>query len=459
MTAAAYGSMLKLEPDVESNSEDLPRRQLGVLGVAVMAFAIVAGGPFSSEAAIGSAGFLPTVIGLSGLTIFWVIPQALIVAEMSATFPQNGGTIQWVMQGLGPLCGFANGCCQLIGTVISNAMIFSVLRGYSTQFKSHHSPAESNWFSVSEVIMVLIALVGNVIGIGTSIFALMVLSVCVQIPFVLMPVVAVAEGKAFHFDALVQSEGRGEHISVFISTLFYCLAGWTYVGNIAGEVKDVKSSFPLGLFIAVLLVLLNFVYPLIYGVALCPDTRLWQTGYLVRVAEIVSPFFAWCVMVAVVATNTVALLACSTSLANSLAAAAELGIVPCDLLSTRMTRFNTPVPAIAAAILLPTLLSIVQGRFTKLSQYHFIFTQLALCFQVAAFLRLKYVEPARIRPFCVPGGQIGAWASVLSIFICLLISVLAMLSEHQDMVLTLLLVLLLLYAGGFMWREVKCRAS
>ena len=45
---------------------------------------------------------------LAGLAV-WAVPQALIVAELSTTFPgDHGGSVRWVEAGLGELAGFVN---------------------------------------------------------------------------------------------------------------------------------------------------------------------------------------------------------------------------------------------------------------------------------------------------------------------------------------------------------------
>lgn len=55
-----------------------------------------AGGPFGIEEAVGAAGPLPVFISLFVLGFFWALPQALMTAELSTIYPENGGYIVWV---------------------------------------------------------------------------------------------------------------------------------------------------------------------------------------------------------------------------------------------------------------------------------------------------------------------------------------------------------------------------
>lgn len=84
-------------------------RVLGALGVGVLGFLIVCSGPFGISDAVRAGGAGPTLLAILLLPIVWGCPQALMTAELSALIPHNGGSVLWVVHGLGPLPGFVAG--------------------------------------------------------------------------------------------------------------------------------------------------------------------------------------------------------------------------------------------------------------------------------------------------------------------------------------------------------------
>ena len=77
------------------------RTGLGVVSVLALVFFNVSGGPLGSETIISSAG---PIAGLSAIGIFvavFSLPQAMITAELSTAFPENGGYSLWVHAAFG----------------------------------------------------------------------------------------------------------------------------------------------------------------------------------------------------------------------------------------------------------------------------------------------------------------------------------------------------------------------
>lgn len=63
-------------------------------------------GPFGIEGAVQAAGPGPTLLGILLLPLVWGLPQALITAELASLVDENGGSVLWVVRGLGPYWGF-----------------------------------------------------------------------------------------------------------------------------------------------------------------------------------------------------------------------------------------------------------------------------------------------------------------------------------------------------------------
>lgn len=56
----------------------------------------VSGGPFGVEPVVAAGGPLIALLGFIFLPLVWSIPEALVTAELSTTFPEAAGCVAWV---------------------------------------------------------------------------------------------------------------------------------------------------------------------------------------------------------------------------------------------------------------------------------------------------------------------------------------------------------------------------
>lgn len=263
-------------------------KTLGAVGIAVICFAAVAGGPYGIEAAVGAAGALPTLVGLALVGLAWSLPQALVTAELSNAFPSNAGYVVWVLHGLGPVAGFVN-AYNCVAAALLNLPLYPVLfASYAQQLNPDLSLAALWSIKVGGVLG---ACALNIAGMAWVERATSVMSVLVQTPFILMPIAAAVLRKPFTWSALGQAApGWFDNSAVFVATLCWNAQGWSNLGNVAGEVKDPKTAYPRGTGLAVLAVTLNYLYPVALEVAIAPDITQWDTGYFVTIASSIAPW-------------------------------------------------------------------------------------------------------------------------------------------------------------------------
>ena len=67
------------------------RRKVGALGVALLTFFNVSGGPWGSEPIVSSAGPFFGFIVFGATILCWSLPFCLVTAELSSALPNNGG--------------------------------------------------------------------------------------------------------------------------------------------------------------------------------------------------------------------------------------------------------------------------------------------------------------------------------------------------------------------------------
>lgn len=400
-----------------------PTRTIGALGVAILCFSAVAGGPFGIEPAVGNAGALPTLLSLVLVSLAWACTQALMVAELSTMMPSNAGYIVWVFRGLGPVAGFTNAWLCTLQQVL-NIPLYAVLACNSLEQLVGALPFGAEYGVKLAVVAVAAAV--NVVGVEAveRISGAMVL--LVQTPFILMPIAWAARRQPFQWGALGTSVGGWQtDFAVFLSTVCWNVQGWNVVGNVAGEVANPSANIPAGVGLACLLVTLNYVWPLIFIIPMAPpaaeydptSTR-WGAGYFVSIAQgAYGPLGVWAALCAVLScmSNFIPQLATSS---RALQATAAGGMLPGRRLAAALAanhpRFHTPVAAVAAICCL--VLCLIVLDFDTLVTTQILLALAGLCLQFAAFLALKHREPRARRPYAVPGGLPGAVALSLPFF-------------------------------------------
>ncbi len=68
------------------------KKKLGLLALVVLIYYEVSGGPFGIEDIVRAGGPLYAILGF-GLFFVWVIPEALVTAELSTALPEASGAV------------------------------------------------------------------------------------------------------------------------------------------------------------------------------------------------------------------------------------------------------------------------------------------------------------------------------------------------------------------------------
>lgn len=169
-------------------------------------------------------------------------------------------------------------------------------------------------------------------------------------------------------------------------------------------------SYPLGVILGTVLIIVNYSLPIMVGLAVDPDWSNWGTGndnvdFIDMADKIAKWIGVWTVFGASFAVLGEFSAVVSSS-SRALQRMSQYRMIPKFLVKNR-TRFATPVPAIlfeaAATAALMTF------DFETLVVLDTFFNNVSLVMEVIAFLVLKQKYPDMPRPYAVPGGILGAW--------------------------------------------------
>src|SRR6476646_11188224 len=83
---------------------------------------MVSGGPYGLEEIIGDAGYGWALIILFVLPFFWSLPTSLMLGELAAAIPDEGGFYAWVRRAMGPFWGFQEAWLSLASSVFDMAI-------------------------------------------------------------------------------------------------------------------------------------------------------------------------------------------------------------------------------------------------------------------------------------------------------------------------------------------------
>src|SRR5438105_11868874 len=94
-----------------------PIRPISLLSLCAATFFMVSGGPYGLEEIVVGHGYARSIGLLLLVPLIWSLPVALLVGELSASLPEEGGYYAWVRRALGPFWGFQEAWLTLAASI------------------------------------------------------------------------------------------------------------------------------------------------------------------------------------------------------------------------------------------------------------------------------------------------------------------------------------------------------
>lgn len=418
----------------EASSPNLDTFQkVSIIPLVFLIFYEVSGGPFGVEDSVKAGGPLLALLGFLLFPFIWSIPEALITAEMSTMFPENGGYVIWVTSALGPFWGFLQGWMKWLSGVIDNAL-FPIL--FLDYLKSA-IPTLGGGIPRIIAVLALTAVLTYMNYRGLTIVGrvAILLGVFSLLPFLFMGIVAFPDLEPSRW--FVVDLGNVDW-GLYLNTLFWNLNYWDSISTLAGEVDNPSETLPKALFYALLLVVFGYFLPLLIGTGAIPLHReLWSDGYFSDIAKVLGGVWLRSWIQAASALSNMGMFVAEMSCDSfQLLGMAEHEMLP-SVFSKR-SRYGTPLTGIlfsASGVILLSWLSFQEIVAAENFLYCF-----GMIMEFIAFVKLRMKYPAASRPYKIPIGTCGA------ILICipptLLIFVVLALASLKVMAISLLAVMI-----------------
>jgi amino acid transporter len=417
-------------------------RKLQLWPLIAATFFMVSGGTYGTEDIVHGAGYGRAILLLLITPLIWSLPTALMIGELSAAVPAEGGYYAWVRRAMGDFWGFQEAWLSLVASIFDMAIYPTLFVVYLTRLFP--------WFAVGHRgVMVGIAVVGicvlmNIAGIRVVATTSYWLFLLLSAPFALIVLLAPSKYGALAQAVMTPSTS---HVDI-IGGLLICMwnyMGWDNASTIAAEVDEPQRTYPHAILGAVGIVAATYILPIaaVWLTKLPPEA--WETGAWADIAGVLG---GPALRIALVAGGMMSAFAMFNALVMSysrLPLAMSLdGMLPRVFAKLHP---RTQAPWVAIVVLgIGWACSLGLG-FERLVTIDILIYGGSLILEFVALGVLRLREPDLPRPFCVPGGLFGAVA--VGVCPALLLGFSVVHSDHESILgMNSLLFGLILIAGG-----------
>ena len=362
------------------------------------------------------------------VTVFaFLIPAALVAAELATGWPQNG-VYHWVGAAFGERTGFLAVWLQWVQSIFGITSILSYVAA-SFAYAVNPALASDRYFIVAVILIVYwTATFANLFG---TRFSGLISSVCVTSGVFLPALVLIIWGLFYvkdgypvrldlsmTVDNLVPSLKSVKSLIMFLSFIFG-FVGIEVSANVANEVKDVQKTYPAAVFTAAIT---GFVFTLLGGLAIAvvmPRTKIDLISGAVQALDRLCSIYevSWFLPLAAFLVAFGAAGQVSTWVVGpikGLWAAGKEGNLP--PFWQKANKNGIPRNLL---LLQAILISVIGCSFIFVPDVDFTFlvlTDIAVllyaimyCLMFVSAIRLRYTQPAVHRAYRVPGGNAGMW--------------------------------------------------
>jgi amino acid transporter len=375
----------------------------------------------ASAASIGYAWF--TWWGI--LIVLFFVPYGLIVAELGSTWTSEGGPYVWVHAGLGPRAASMTAWLYWINLVYWTPSLYLV---FAATFDAIFLGKEDL------ALQTAIALTLTWLTVGIGIVRLKVskwipnvgalVKAAIFVGLGVLAFAALARGKEpaneFRFETLAP---RWDGTIAYLPVLVFNVLGFELMSSAGDEMKNPRRDVPLAVVLSGLLVSLLYGLGALGILVTVPLESLSVVTGTWDALEILGGELGAGARWVVLLLGVGFLYACVANIvtwslgANRVAAtAARDGLLP-PFLGRLHPRFQTPHVVFVAMGVIGSVLLVGNALLASSTTNVFwmLFKLQGVCFLLSyagvfpSFVRLRYLEAAKERPYRVPGGALAAW--------------------------------------------------
>jgi len=362
--------------------------------------------------------------------LFFLLPTALVSAELSSAWPKQGGVYIWVKEAFGKRVGFLAIWLQWIENVIWYPTILSFVAG-TVGYLINPSLAENAYFLWGVIVasfwgatilnlrgMQMSALFSSVCAISGLLLPMTLI--------ILLGLVWVVAGNTAHihltWDSIMPHWGD-QSMWVSLTAIMLSLCGIEIATVHANDVEDPQHAFPRSLAYSVVIILATLILGSLTIATVLPQNEI---NLVAGIMQAFDAFFARYHLTGLMPVIAVMLVLGGLGGVNNWIIAPTKGLLVAaedDNLPTsfrKVNQYGAPSWMLIGQAVIVTIISSlflfmpsVNGSYWALTAlaaqlYMFMYFLLLL-----AGLKLRISEPDKHRPFHIPGGLMGVVTVVL----------------------------------------------
>ncbi len=361
--------------------------------------------------------------------VFFFVPGALVINELSSRFPEEGGLYAWSREAFGPFHGFVAGWTYWIytffyfpGLLLASASMAAYIMGGRGS-----ALAQDRTFQLTVSLgILLVAVVLNIIGLNIGKWLQNAGGVGTYIPLLMLVGIAavlyIHHGSATHFTVANMMPTWNWDTVNFWSQIAFAFTGLELVSAMSEEVRDPRRTLPRAVFGAGALIALMYILGTFAVLSLAPASDIDpQSGvfHAITVGAVALKLGFLGVLAAILVTFGNA-----GGVGSTVAGIARVPfVVGVDrylpaAFGKIHPKWKTPwvsilvQAGISAAILLGSQINeTTQGAYQKLIDAGIILYFVPFLYMFAAVIKLAHRKDRNENPHAVlvPGGVPGVW--------------------------------------------------
>lgn len=187
--------------------------------------------------------------------LFFFVPGALVINELSSRFPEEGGLYVWAKEAFGDFHGFVAGWTYWIYTVFyfpGLLLASASMMAYVIGEKGGPLSQDRTFLLVVSIVLLLVAVVMNIIGLNVGKWLQNAGGVGTYIPLLMLVVLAglvyLKHGSATHFTMANMMPVWNWDTVNFWSQIAFAFTGLELVSAMSEEIRDPRRTLPRAVF-------------------------------------------------------------------------------------------------------------------------------------------------------------------------------------------------------------------
>jgi amino acid transporter len=375
--------------------------------------------------------------------IFFFVPTAMVINELSSRFPEEGGLYMWAKEAFGDFHGFIAGWNYWIYTVFYFPGLLLASAAMSAYIVGESGAAlaqERAFLLIVSLALLLVAVILNIIGLNVGKWLQNAGGVSTYAPLLILVAVAamvgLRHGGVTHFTrASILPVWNWDTVN-FWSQIAFAFTGLELVSAMSAEVRDPRRTLPRAVFGAGALIALMYIAGTVAVLVLMPAAEVSATAGVFH--AITRGAIALKIGVLGIVAAILVTLGNAGGVGSTVAGIARVPfVVGLDRYLPKAfgkihPRWKTPyVSIIVQAVVSGAILLVSQinestrGAYQGLVDVAIILYFIPFLYMYAAAIKLASRKDRAENPHAVliPGGKVGVWLASGTAFLITLLSI------------------------------------